>query len=94
MTTPTQSTPGGCFVGALAIFPGGVTVLGPYGLYNWAMVPVVDRHFDDQFWWLVRVVGIGLLATLGVFYLSYRMLKVSDLRNYDSRNTDEPSLKW
>ncbi len=94
MKTPTQSTPGGCFIGSLALFPLGFAVLGAYGLFKWAMLPNDDRHIDGQFWFLTVATVLGLLATLGILYLAYRILKTTDLRGYDSRDPGQSSLKW
>lgn len=94
MTTPTQGTPGGCFVGTLAMFPLGFAALGSFGLYKWAMLPAAHRHIDDRFWFLIGVTVVGLLTTVGLLYLSYRILRSTDLRGYDSRDPKQTGLRW
>jgi|688.fasta_scaffold516816_1 hypothetical protein len=94
MPTPTQSTPAGCFIGGFALFPFVYAIIGSVGLYKWAMLPVVDRHFDGRFWHLSGAIFFGLLGTFVILYISYRMLKSVDLRTYESRDPDQPNVKW
>lgn len=94
MHTPTQSTPGGCFIGTLALFPFGVAVLGAYGIMKWVMLPYEDRHFDDRFWMLLGATVLGSLATWGILYVAHRILKSTDLREYDSRDLKGSGLQW
>lgn len=94
MTTPTQSTPGGCFIGTLAILPGGVAALGFAGLIKWLQLPVSSRHVDAGFWTFAAAACIGSLIAIGLVYLSIRILRATDFRGYDSRDPDRRNLRW
>jgi predicted membrane protein len=94
MDHPTQSIPAGCFIGSLALFPFVFAIIGMVGLYRWSMLAVVDRHFDNRFWFLTGATLGGLLLAVGLIYLSYRMIKSANLRGYDSRDPDQPNVKW
>lgn len=94
MTTPTQSTPGGCFIGVTALFPALFAVLGAYGIWKWAGLPVNERHFDSRFWLLASATAGGCLLTLILLAVARRILKSTDFKGYDSRNPDQPNLKW
>lgn len=94
MTTPTQSTPGGCFIAVSAILPGGVAALGFWGLIKWVQLPVTDRHVDSRFWTFAAAAFIGSVIAIGLFYLSIRILRSTDFRGYDSRDPDRKNLKW
>jgi len=94
MTTPTQSTPGGCFIAATALLPGVVAALGFWGLIKWVNLPVADRHVDSRLWTLAAAASIGSVMAIGLIYLSIRILRSTDFRGYDSRDPDRKNLKW
>ena len=94
MPAPTQSTPAGCFIGSLALFPFVFSIIGTVGLYQWCMLPVIDRHVDGRFWYMTAATFGGLLGTVGLIFISHRMLKSANLRGYDSRDSNQPNVKW
>ena len=94
MATPTQSTPGGCFIATLAILPGGVATLGLWGFVKWVGLPVAVRHVDSRFWTFAAAFFIGSAVALGLILLSIRILRSTDFRGYDSRDPDRKNLKW
>lgn len=94
MTSPTQSTPGGCFIGVIAIVPLSIAALGGFGLLKWIQLPAAQRNFDARFWMFAGAGVIGALAAAGILYLSIRVLRATDFRNYDSRDPDNKNLKW
>lgn len=90
----TQSTPAGCFVGSLALFPMVVSGLGLFGLYRWWHLPIEQRVLDHRFWMLVAAVILGALAAIGLLFAARRILGATDFRGYDSRDRGEPPLKF
>lgn len=94
MAAPSQSVPGGCVIGFLAIIPAMACGLGCWGLIKWATFPLKVRSFDDRFWILAATVGVGALATLLLLVISVKALRATDFRGYDSRDPDRKNLKW
>jgi heme/copper-type cytochrome/quinol oxidase subunit 2 len=94
MESPTQSTPGGCLIGTLALLPGGVALLGLIGLIKWYLLPVAQRHIDDRFWILVTALMLGTVVSSAMVYLSIKCIRATDFRRYDSRDPDHTNLKW
>jgi hypothetical protein len=94
MESPTQSTPGGCLIGTLALLPGGVALLGLIGLVKWFLLPVAQRHIDDRFWIVTAALLLGTALTSAMVYLSIKGLRATDFRRYDSRDPDRTNLKW
>jgi amino acid transporter len=90
----TQSTPAGCFIGAISIVPLLFAGLGAFGLYRWWALPVESRHFDQRFWFLVGAVIGGLLVACFIIVIAVRILRATDLKAYDSRDPSQPFLKW
>jgi hypothetical protein len=94
MESPTQSTPGGCLIGTLALLPGGVALLGLIGLAKWFLLPGAQRHIDDRFWILVTALMLGTVVFSAMVYLSIKLIRATDFRRYDSRDPDHTNLKW
>ena len=90
----TQSTPAGCFIGALAVVPLMASVVAGYGFYQWCHLPVKSRHVDENFWVLVSVLVCGVLLALALAVIARRVLRSTDFRGYDSRDPSESNLKW
>lgn len=90
----TQSTPAGCFIGALALFPLVCSGLGGFGLFRWCQLPSESRHIDQRFWILVCACAGGLVVAAIILWIAARVLKASDLRDYDSRDPKQTNLKW
>lgn len=94
LRTPTQSTPAGCFVATLGLFPLAASGLGAYGLYRWFLLPVEHRHFDQRFWLLLAAFIGGTFITFLMLTFGIKLLRSSKFRNYDFRDPKEPNLKW
>ncbi|MEO5916826.1 MAG: hypothetical protein ABIS50_21540 [Luteolibacter sp.] len=94
MTAPTKSTPAGCFIGTLAILPGGVMAAGGFGLVKWFVLPADARHFDHVFWTLLGATAGGLLGVGLLLAVAIRVLRATDFRNYDPNDPDRTRLKW
>jgi len=94
MQTPTQGTPGGCFLGTIAFFPAAICAFGFCGLYKWLHLPDHSRHFDNLFWLFAGSVLLGALFTLGILVVTIRVIRSTDFRGYDSRDPDQRGLKW
>ncbi len=94
MNSPTQSTPGGCLIGTLALLPGGVALLGLIGLVKWFLLPVAQRHIDDRFWIVTAAVLLGTALAAVLIYFSIKCLRATNFHRYDSRDPDRTNLKW
>jgi|GEM_PF-1720258 len=90
----TQSTPAGCFIGALAVVPLMASAVAGYGIFQWWYLPVKSRHVDENLWLLVAILVGGVLAALALAAFACRVLRATDFRHYDSRDPNESNLKW
>lgn len=94
LRTPTQSTPAGCFIATLGLFPLAASGLGAYGLFRWFLLPAEHRHLDQRFWLLLTAFIAGTLMALLLFAVGIKLLRSSNLRDYDSKDPKESNLKW
>ena len=92
--SPTQSTPAGCVIGVLALIPFASFVIGVWGLVKWFSLASDQREINTYFWAMTVAAGIGLLVTVLMIWFSFRTLRSTDYRGYDSRDPDESDLKW
>lgn len=92
--SPTQSTPGGCVIGAIALIPAVISGLGIWGMIVWLQLPAESHHFDTRFWVMLSAIVIGGLLTVILAWISYRSLKSTDFTDYDSKDPNNTNMKW
>lgn len=91
---PAQSTPVGCLVGFMALFPAVISGLGWYGLYQWSQLPPERQAIDKNFWALLVAAVLGLLFAVLLMKVAKRILKAADFRGYNPRDSYEPTIKF
>jgi len=87
-----KGTPAGCFIGTLALLPGGVSVAGVFGLIKWWNLPLDHRQFDRVFWTLAGATAGGALGVFLLTFIAIRIHRTTDYRNYDPNQN--PNLWW
>jgi len=92
--SPSQSTPGGCFIAFLGLFPAAFGILGAWGLVRWFALPMDRRVIDDTFWTIVAALSIGWGVAIILWVVAFRILRNTDFRGYRSRDPDRRSMKW
>ncbi len=90
----TQSTPAGCFIGALAVLPLMLSAVAGYGLWQWWHLPLKSRHVDENFRLLIGMLAGGLFWSLAMMIWAFRVLGATDFKGYDSRDPKQSNLKW
>lgn len=91
---PTHSTPLGCLVGFVALFPAVISVLGWYGLYQWSQLPAKAQVIDKNFWALLAAAVLGPLLAAILMKVAKRILKATDFRGYNPSDSREPTIKF
>ena len=92
--SPTQSTPGGCVIGLLAVIPATFFGFGIWGLVKWLRLPTESQHVNTYFWTMLGVIVAGALCTGCLVWVAYRLIRSADFRGYDSRDPDNTNMKW
>ena len=92
--SPTQSTPGGCFLGFLGLLPASFGVIGIWGMLKWITLPDGSRSVDALFWMIVAALTVGWGGAAILWFWAIRALRNTDFRGYNSRDPDRTGLKW
>jgi hypothetical protein len=91
---PSQSTPAGCLVGFLALFPAVISALGWYGLYQWSQLPPKSQVIDKNFWALLVAAVLGPPLALILMKVAKRIVKATNFSGYNPRDSSEPTIKF
>jgi hypothetical protein len=91
---PSQSTPAGCLVGFLALFPAVISALGWYGLYQWSQLPHKSQVIDKNFWALLVAAVLGPPLALILMKVAKRILKATNFSGYNPHDSSEPTIKF